>query len=431
MLSSTRKHLVIASFDGIVTHYCGVGEVVRNMVRVLRDIVGGSDLRISFAHVAADPNGRVFDRHCFEQSLSLARKTGGRTIGLSNGTAGFDEGDMWGSFPQWNHVSASLATVLIVLLRLGDDNILILHGTPFLLFAKFKHKVFGGRVRVFYFLHSTGLSHTFGDESWRRERIGFERECFSIVTADPDSHVVAVGDHFAALLYADYGVEVSRSCVVRNGLYFKDYEDVLSRKYASRDLARFGLDLPDDAKIIFSWGRCSEVKGFRELVNAWKVVQSELPDHYLVLQAPNNSGETPYFNLLRNLAASVCRTVLIDDFNPDIWRTVLRCSSTDIVCIPSLKDTNPLTAIEAKLFSQGMNYVIVASTRDGVRDSYRDGECFWINPSDMTAFAHAIIRASAADTGIRHKMSSANSRSMSNFDYSKNFRRFLEEFGVA
>ena len=429
-LKKARKHLVIASFDGIVTHYCGVGEVVRNMIRVLGDIEQPEHFTISFAHVAADRKGNVFDKTCFGESMSLARKTGGYVVPLSNGTAGIDEGDMWGSFPEWNYVSASLATALNSILQPREDNILILHGTPFLFFAKFKQQVFDRHLRIFYFLHSTGLSHTFGDNNWRKERIRLERECFSFIKRDPNSHVVAVGDNFAALLRKDYRLDVPDSCIVRNGLYLKGYNDFLSRKCTMIDLKTIGLEIPANSKIIFSWGRCSEVKGFRELVEAWAAVQTRLMDYYLVIQAPNNSGENSYSDLMKSLCKSVPRTVLKDDFNPNVWRTVLRCSNTDIVCIPSLKDTNPLTALEAKLFTRDMSYVIVASKRDGIRDSFQDGECYWIDPSNRASFASTIVLAAETGISYRRRMSNRNWRSTKKFEYSTIFGRFLNEYDI-
>ncbi len=421
--------MIIASFDGVATHYCGVGEVVRNMVRVLSDIPVQANVKVSLAYVAADPTGKVFDLACFQESEALVRKTGGGLLPLSNGTPGFEEGDMWRSFPEWHYASASLATALNLRSGDHDDVILILHGTPFVFFSKFKRQLFAKKFRTFYFLHSTGLSHTFGDDDWRRERIQFEREYFSLICADPDSSIVAVGETFARHLLTDYRLNVPENCIVRNGLYLKQYEEYLGKKFTTTDLARFNINLPGDSKIIFSWGRSSIVKGFKELLDAWGAVQSRLPDHYLILQAPDNSGEEEYSHALKHLSAYLPRTILIDDFNPEIWRTILRCTNTDIVCIPSLRDTNPLTAMEAKLFSLQMNYVIVASSRSGVKDSFLDDECFWTDPSDGVAFPETILGASKADERRRRQMAFSNRNSLTRYDYSVIFRKFLSDLG--
>lgn len=422
------KHLVIASFDGVATHYCGVGTVVRNMIKVLNEIAGPARVRISLAYISADPEGKVFDPACYQESKSLVEKTGGRLMPLSNGSPGFDEGDMWRSFPEWRQACASLTSALDHVLKHDEDNIVIVHGTPFLSFSRFKGQISGRKLRTFYFLHSTGLSHTFGDSDWRRERIQLENECFLLIRQDSDSRVIAVGETFAGHLRNDYGIEMPENAVVRNGLCFAHYDGDMGRGFGNSDLRRFGINLGDSSRIIFSWGRSSVVKGFKEMLEAWKAVQPELPNHYLVLQAPNNSGEDEYSQIVKNLAASIPRTILINEFDPSVWRTVLRCTGTDIVCIPSLRDTNPEIAIEAKLFSHGMNFVIIASNRDGVKDSFRDGECLWVDPSDVDGFSRNILAASKTGLIEREQMSGRNRESLARFDYSANFGKFLEDF---
>jgi hypothetical protein len=424
------KHLVIASFDGLVTHYCGVGAIVRNMVRILNDMSPAKNLKVSLAYIAADPKGKVFNATCYMESYELTRKTGGYMIPLSNGTSGYDEEDMWKSFPEWHYLSASLSTSLNLVLNHYDDNILILHGTPLLAFSKFREQLFLGNLRIFYFLHSTGLSHTFGDIKWRKKRIELERECFNIVRNDSNSRIVAVGDHFARHLRTDYSLEVSGNQIVRNGLYFRQFEEWLERSVSVEKLADVGINLPRDARILFSWGRCSVVKGFRELLRAWRRVHSQLQKHYLVIQCPNNSGENEYSAAVRKLAGMIPRTILLDDFNPVIWESVLRSPNTDVVCIPSLRDTNPLTAMEAKFFLSGMNYVIIASNRDGLNDSFSDGECYWIDPSDEKGFAETIVRAAGTGSEKRKYMSELNKGSVVRFDYSKNFGAFLREHQI-
>jgi trehalose-6-phosphate synthase len=148
------------------------------------------------------------------------------------------------------------------------------------------------------------------------------------------------------------------------------------------------------------------------------------------VQAPNNSGETEYSKTLQNLSAHVPRTILVDNFDPAIWRTVLRCRDTDIVLIPSLRDTNPLTAMEAKLFCKDMNYVILASKRDGIKDTFEDDQCYWIDPTDHHMFAQTIVLAAETDVTRRQRMISNNLSSLDRFDYSVNFGRFLEGLSI-
>jgi hypothetical protein len=419
------KHIIIVSYDGIVTHYCGVGTIIRNTMKALDQISQVEKIRVSLVHIFADPKGKVFNKECYLDSLNLINKTGGSLISLSNGTPGFDAGDMWKSFPEWEKANTNLSSALDNLLTNNEDNIVMLHDTPFLLFSKFKDCIINRKVKYFYLPHSSGLNHAFGNAEWRSKRVKIEKECFSLITKDYDSVIIATGKSFGEHLINDYGLSFKPNAYLKNGLYFDQYSDCFSIKYKNKDLKKYGIDVPDNSKVIFSWGRCSIAKGFKELVLAWSLVEKELPNHYLVLQVPNNSGENEYFQNLKESRATIPRIILIDDFNSEIWKRVLRCENTDVVCLPSLMDPNPHTPIEAKLFSRGMNYVIVASEKDGVKDTFLPGEAILVDPYNTESFARSLLMGAELDVNVRNKMAISNSITINNYDYVENFKSFI------
>jgi len=307
-----------------------------------------------------------------------------------------------------------------------DDNVLMLHDTPFLLFHKFKQQIFGKKLRCFYMPRSSGLNHKFGDEEWRQKRVELEKEAFQAIQNDSQSTVFAIGRNFAQHLTNDYGLSFNKNDYLINGLYFGRYKKFLDKKFNVAELNKFGISINPDSKIIFSWGRASIAKGFKELLEAWREVVNSLPNHYMIIQAPNNSGENNYFQLLRQITEETPRTIIIDDFNPEIWQTVLRTQNTDIVCIPSTMDPIPHTAIEAKLFSTDMNYVVVGSKVDGVKDIYaNNNECIWVNPYDKKDFAERILEASRLTKEERQNMNESNRKSLPAFDYVKTIKEFL------
>ncbi len=160
--NNMERHLIIASYDGISTYYCGIGTTMQDTIASLNELVNSEKIKISLAYISADPNGKAFSQKHLQESVELVKKTGGYLIPLCNGSAGFNEFDMWQSFPQWEYACASLATALNMILKDEDDNILMLHDTPFLLFHKFKQQIFGKKLRCFYMPRSAGLNHKFG-----------------------------------------------------------------------------------------------------------------------------------------------------------------------------------------------------------------------------------------------------------------------------
>lgn len=420
------KHIIIASYDGISTYYCGIGTTMQDTISSLSDLVGSKRIKVSLAFMSADPRGEVFDRDHFRNSIELVKKTGGHLIPLCNGTAGFSEWDMWQSFPQWEYACASLATALNMILKKEDDNILMLHDTPFLLFHKFKQQIFDRKLRCFYMPRSTGLNHKFGNEEWRKKRVELEKESFQAIQNDRNASVLAIGINFAKHLLSDYGLSFTKKDYLINGIYFGRYKKNLSKKFDISVLRKFNIDIDSKSKIIFSWGRASIAKGLKELLEAWQEAEKFLPNHYMIIQAPNNSGENDYFQILKKYEKNIPRTIIIDDFNPEIWQTMLRIKNTDIVCIPSIMDPIPHTAIEAKLFSMGMEYVIIGSNVDGVKDIYTDHECLWVNPINKKDFSDAIIRAAKLGKKERVGMSKSNKKSLFVYDYANTIKNFFK-----
>lgn len=421
-----KKHLIIACYDGISSFYCGPGTTIQDTISTLDDITNSNKIKISLAYISADPKGEVFNKNCLQASKRLVKKTGGYIVPLCNGTAGFTESDMWQSFPQWEYLCASLATALNLILKKDEDNVLMLHDTPFLLFYKFKQQIFDKKLRCFYMPRSSGANHKFGDQKWRERRVKLEKEAFKSIQKDPSSSVLAIGKNFGKHLQDNYNISFIKKDYFLNGLYFDRYKKFLNKKFDIIDLKKFGIDIHPKKKIIFSWGRSSIAKGQKEMLMAWKKVAKSLPNHYLILQAPNNSGEDSYFYFLKKYEKKIPRTIIIDDFNPDIWQTVLRTKNTDIVCIPSTMDPNPHTAIEAKLFLSGMNYVIISSSVDGVKDTFTDKECLWVNPYDQNDFANKIKKATNLGKKERINMRKANLENLSTFDYSKTIKNFFK-----
>ncbi|MCX6716059.1 MAG: glycosyltransferase [Candidatus Taylorbacteria bacterium] len=424
------KHLIIASYDGISTYYCGIGTTMQDTISSLNKLADSEKIKISLAYISADPDGKAFNHERLNNSIALVKKTGGHLIPLCNGSAGFSEFDMWQSFPQWEYACASLATALNVILKDEDDNILMLHDTPFLLFHKFKQQIFGKKLRCFYMPRSAGLNHKFGDEEWRQKRVKLEKEAFLAIQKDPNASVLAIGRNFSEHLIKDYGLSFTENDYLINGLYFGRYKKVLDKKFDISDLEKFGINLDQKSKIIFCWGRASIAKGLKELLEAWKEIASLLPDHYMIIQAPNNSGEDDYFQSLKKYEKEIPRTIVIDDFNPEIWQTILRTKNTDIVCVPSTMDPIPHTAIEAKLFSAGMEYVIIGSNIDGVKDIFTKDECIWVNPYNQKDFSDGILKAARLGNEERNSMYESNSRSLFMFNYLETIRNFLKKINL-
>ncbi|KND47696.1 MAG: hypothetical protein AB201_02040 [Parcubacteria bacterium C7867-006] len=421
-----KKHIIIATYDGISTHYSGVGTIAKNLVFALTKLSDTYDFKVSIAYINVNKQSKVFNSQCFEDSYNLVNKTGGLLIPLCNSTKGESEWDMWRSIKEWDYASISLVTALNLTLKFDEENYIILNDTPFLFFAKYKELVNDKKLKCFYFPLSTGKNHAFGDEGWRHNRIIEETMCFDLIAKDSNSKTIALGKRFSERMSEDYGLVFNESDFLQNGLCFEKYNEFLDKKFNNEDLKKFGIEIDSNKKIIFSWGRCSIAKGFKELTRAWVNASVKLPDHFLVLQIPNNSGEKDYFDEVMEILSETSRYIVIDDFNPEIWRTILRTNNTDLVCIPSLMDPFPHTSIEAKLFSKDMNYITMISDIDGAVDAFNPDESIYIDPRDTELFADKIIHSSLMNYDSKRSIIDQSMTTIDKFDFSKIIFNFLK-----
>jgi glycosyltransferase involved in cell wall biosynthesis len=422
-----KKHIIIATYDGIGTHYSGVGTIAKNIVSSLTEISNSLDMKVSIAYINIDKSSEIFNKDCFDEANNLVAKTGGQMIPLCNSTKGQSEWDMWRSFNEWNFSCVSLVTVLNLLLEEDEDNVIILNDTPFLFFAKYRDLVTVKNLKCFYFPLSTGKNHAFGNEDWRNNRIRVEEDCFKLIKSEEKSKVISLGKKFAERMNEDYGLQFGEGDYLQNGLCFEKYRDFLNVKFGNKDLLNYGINIGEDKKIIFAWGRCSIAKGFKELAKAWVNVHRSLTDHFLVLQMPNNSGENDYFLEVESILKDIPRVIIIDDFNPNIWRTILRTQNTDVVCIPSLMDPFPHTSIEAKLFSKEMNYITLISDVDGAVDAFEKDECIYVDPRNNDEFAKKIIEAVNLGYIERKRMIDRSNETIEKFNFPKIMLKFIND----
>jgi len=346
---------------------------------------------------------------------------------LCNTAKGQSEWDMWRSFKEWDYMGVSLVTALNLILDQDEENYIVLNDTPFLFFAKYKELVNDKNLKCFYFPLSTGKNHAFGDTEWRNNRIRVEQSCFDLITKDKNSKVIALGKTFAQKMSEDYGLSFGDDDFLQNGLCFNNYEDFLTKKFSNQDLEKYGIKVDDNKKIIFAWGRCSIAKGFKELAITWSKVYKDLPGHYLVIQMPNNSGENDYFEEVKNILNDTPRHIIIDDFNPNIWKTVLRTENTDIVCIPSLMDPFPHTSIETKLFSRDMNYITIISDVDGAVDAFNRDEAVYVDPRNTESFSKALVDAVSMNQDNKKEIIHRNKLSVEKFDFPSILRNFIRK----
>jgi glycosyltransferase involved in cell wall biosynthesis len=220
--------------------------------------------------------------------------------------------------------------------------------------------------------HGARVVETYhGREGWRR-RFAPDRLVVRLV-----DHVIAVSEAARSFLVRGKGYPPARITVVPNGRDLSIFQPGSAREAARKEL---GLDAA--VPLVGVIGRLEPQKGHVYLLQAWPAVTREFPDARLLLV-----GDGGLRGALERQAraAGVAGSVIFTGFRADVPRML---DALDVLCLPSLYEGMPLTAIEAAAMARP----VVATAVDGTPEVVRDGRTGrLVPPADPPALARALL----------------------------------------
>ena len=245
--------------------------------------------------------------------------------------------------------------------------------------------------------HGARVVETYhGREGWRR---GFLADRLVGRLVD---RVIAVSEAARAFLIRGKGYPAAKITVVPNG---RDL--AVFRPGSARAAARKELGLDRTAPTVGVVGRLEPQKGHAYLLDAWPAVMREFPDARLLLV-----GDGGLRGALRAQARArgVADSVIFAGFRADVPRML---DALDILCLPSLYEGMPLTAIEGA----AMALPIVATAVDGTPEVVREGRTGrLVPPADPPALARALLDLLRDPDGARRMGQAARDRACLRFD---------------
>jgi glycosyltransferase involved in cell wall biosynthesis len=188
--------------------------------------------------------------------------------------------------------------------------------------------------------------------------------------------VIAVSEAARTFLVRGKGYPARKITVVPNGRDLSVF-----RSGAARDTARKELGLDRAVPLVGVVGRLEEQKGHGYLLEAWPSVVAEFPDARLLLVGDGSLRETL---AARARALGVSDSLIFAGFRSDVPRFL---DAMDVVCLPSLYEGMPLTAIEGSAMARP----VVATAVDGTPEVVRDGRTGrLVPPADPPALGIAL-----------------------------------------
>jgi glycosyltransferase involved in cell wall biosynthesis len=224
--------------------------------------------------------------------------------------------------------------------------------------------------------HGARVVETYhGREGWRQGRAPLRFLPDRLVGRLLD-RVIAVSDAARAFLIGTKGYRPDTITVVPNGRDLSVF-----RPGRARHAVRKELGLDRTVPLVGVVGRLEPQKGHAYLLDAWPAVTRDFPDARLLLVGDGSlRGALEERAHARGIAASV----LFAGFRADVPRVL---DAVDVLCLPSLYEGMPLTAIEASAMARP----VVATAVDGTPEVVREGHTGrLVPPADPPALARAL-----------------------------------------
>lgn len=250
--------------------------------------------------------------------------------------------------------------------------------------------------------HGARVVETYhGREGWRRGPLRGSFVLDRLVNRFVD-RVIAVSEAARTFLIEGKGYPAAKVCVVPNGRDLSVYTPGLAREAVRKEL---GLDLA--VPLVGTVGRLEAQKGHTFLLQAWPSVRRELPDARLLLVGDGSLREALR---AQARAAGIEGSVIFAGFRADVPRVL---DAIDVLCLPSLYEGMPLTAIEASAMARP----VVATAVDGTPEVVRDG-CTGrlVPPADPPALARALLELLRDPDRARRLGQAARSEALARFE---------------
>ena len=248
--------------------------------------------------------------------------------------------------------------------------------------------------------HGARVVETYhGREGWRGGRAAFLPDRLLSRFVD---RVIAVSEAARTFLIQGKGYPAAKIVVVPNGRDLSVF-----RPGAARDAARKELGLDRTVPLVGVVGRLETQKGHGYLLEAWPSVVREFPDARLLLVGDGSLREPRH---ARARALGVAESLIFAGFRADVPRML---DAMDVVCLPSLYEGMPLTAIEGGAMARP----VVATAVDGTPEVVRDGRTGrLVPPADPPALARALRELLRDPDGARQMGQAARDWALLRFD---------------
>ena len=404
----------LCAHDGIISHYAGVGTIVRRYVEVIRKILSEKNIdyhlnlfTLEFNEKSMGYNKELWDYHKSLDNTSL--------YVLSNGTAGETS---FGNIDNWTLASENVAKEINKIDFSKYDYVINLcNDTPF---AKLVTLIKESDNSITAWIpHSTGKIYdedmSLSDEKLTvNERVLMEESVVDYVNNHKNTYVISTGIYIKNHLINEYNLK-NNIDLINGELLFRDsFYKENNRIYEIFD------EVNKYDSIILSLGRA---EGYKNL-DKTMLLGSKLGIKPIVI-TQQYFEKQPIVEVYKELAKSTDSLLYVDEPFSLPQYIVKKYNKPMILLVPSEREIFGLVINEMRRFNKN-NMLIVANDRGGLHEQITDGvDGILVDLNDIDSSALKIRKYFNSDT-MKNMNIESQKNLIENYDLEKNFNEFLK-----
>ena len=405
----------LCAHDGIISHYAGVGTIVRRYIEVIRKILSEKNIDYKLNLFTLEFNGKSmgYNKELWDYHKSLDNTS---LYILSNGTNGETS---FGNIDNWTIASENVAKEINKIDFSEYDYVINLcNDTPF---AKLVTLIKNEENSITAWIpHSTGKIYdedmSLSNEKLTvNERVLMEEKVVNYINNHKNTYVISTGVYIKNHLINEYNLK-NNIDLINGELLFRDsFYKENNRIYEIFD------EVNKYDSIILSLGRA---EGYKNL-DKTMLLGSKLGIKPVVI-TQQYFEKQPIVSEYRKLAEETDSLLYVDEPFSLPQYIVKKYDKPMILLVPSEREIFGLVINEMRRFNKD-NMLIVANERGGLREQITDGvDGVLVDLHDIDSSVLKIKKYFNSET-MKNMNIESQKKLIENYDLEKNFNSFLKE----
>ncbi len=407
----------ICAHDGIVSHYAGVGTIVKRYITVLTSLLERQQANYHINMFTPEYNTDSFGYS--EETEKMHREMKNVSIiELPNGT----NGELaYGTPTNWKILSQNVANEINQINMNEYDKVLtIANDTPYAGLLSMLNE-YPNHYKV-WIPHSTGKIHKVdssieNSDLILQERIQWEEDSIDFINKNDNCYLGSTGNYIGEHLINEYKLQKNKIVKITNGEILTlptEYEVTPQYEELFRKIENFD-------SIILSFGRAETYKNLESTM----LLGNLMGIKPVVIAQPYFEGQ-PIIKDYEKLADETGTQLYVDvPFNFPQY-IINNFTKNMIMLVPSKKEIMGLTFNEIRKMNKD-NVLIVANDIDGIKEQVEDGIDGLLVDLDNLVSSKIKIEKYFNSESIKTLNRNAQQRLAKDYDIEKNFNEFFQE----